>query len=100
VRARTKLEPFSRESVLCKTISVWHGLIIQGLPKNYQKYRLVDLVVDFNLSVKETRRVVNLVKAGRLFVDCARVFPGVDYKLLEDGLCSIVMKNDRRLRYL
>jgi hypothetical protein len=32
-------------------------------------------VVDFNLSVKETRRVVNLVKAGRLFVDWTRQVP-------------------------
>jgi len=56
---------FLRACVLCKTLTPWHARVIMGLPEGYAKYVMADLVMDWELSVSETRKCVNDVKAGR-----------------------------------
>lgn len=66
---------FLRACVLHKTISAWHARVIMGLPEWCKKYRLADLVMDWFLSVEETRRIVQEVKAGNIFVSWFREVP-------------------------
>ena len=66
---------FLRASVLYKTISPWHARTIMGLPEGFLKYLLADLVMDWGLSVEETREIVNDVKAGKRWVSWVRDVP-------------------------
>jgi ParB/RepB/Spo0J family partition protein len=66
---------FLRACVLCKTLTAWHARVIKGLPEGYLKFRLADLVMDWFLSVDETREIVNAVKAGKRMVSWLRDVP-------------------------
>lgn len=70
-----KMDYFLKCCVLCKTISVWHARIIMGLPEGYTHYVMADLVMDWALSVAETRNAVKDVKAGETWIKWIRDVP-------------------------
>jgi len=70
-----KMPFFLKACVLCKTVSVWHSRVIMGLPEGYAKYVMADLVMDWHLSVDETRTCVNDIKNGNEVISCVRDVP-------------------------
>lgn len=70
-----KMDSFLKECVLHKTFSVWHARTIEGLGEEFMKYAVADLVMDWNLSVDETRRIVRDANEGKPAVCWVRVVP-------------------------
>ena len=71
----TELDPFLTTAVLCQTITIWHALAIKSLPDEFLKYRVADLVVDWRLSVKETRKIIQQIKDGDTYITWTREVP-------------------------
>ena len=70
-----KMDFFLKACVLCQTITVWHALTIMGLPEAYEYYLLADIVIDWNLTVAETRKIVNDIKSGKKWIGWIRDVP-------------------------
>jgi ParB family chromosome partitioning protein len=66
---------FLKACVLCKTLEVSHALTISTLPKEFHQYRVAFIVMDWSLSLNETRRIVNEIKSGRRWIEWQRDVP-------------------------
>jgi ParB family chromosome partitioning protein len=71
------LTPFVQTYVLCKTltnVTAWHARCLLPL-KDCQQVRFADLIWDWNLSVQETREIVNRYMNGEKFLYWQRNIP-------------------------
>lgn len=91
---------FLRACVLCKTLTAWHARTIMGLPAGYEPYRVADAVMDWGLSVEETRSIVRDVKHGRTWVSWVRDVPISGLEELGSVRDSLPKKSDDELRSL
>ena len=70
-----EMDFFLKVCVLCKTVTAWHARTIMGLPEAYEHYLLADIVIDWNLTVAETRKIVNDIKSGKKWIGWIRDVP-------------------------
>ncbi len=70
-----RIDPFLIASVRCRTISPGHAQEISRLPIDYEHYMLADLVMDWNLTVAETRRIVRSILDGEPWISWERTVP-------------------------
>ena len=77
-----RMDPFLRACVRCRTISPGHAQEISRLPEIYEHYLLADLLMDWNLSVAETRSMVKSILDGEPWISWERTVPiaGIENK--------------------
>jgi hypothetical protein len=76
------MDPFIIACVRRRTISPGHAQEISRLPIDYEHYMLADLVMDWNLTVAETRRIVKSILDGEPCISWERTVPidGIEEK--------------------
>jgi ParB family chromosome partitioning protein len=77
-----RMDPFIIACVRRRTISPGHAQEISRLPIDYEHYMLADLVMDWNLTVAETRRIVKSILDGEPCISWERTVPidGIEEK--------------------
>jgi ParB/RepB/Spo0J family partition protein len=77
-----RMDPFLITSVRCRTISLGHAQEISRLPIDYEHYMLADLVMDWNLTVEETRRIIRNILDGEPWIswECTVPIDGIEDK--------------------
>lgn len=76
-----KLDPFLQACLLCGKLTLSHVRIINMAPDEIPKYRLADIVMDWNLTVSELKDLVKRLHERRMILFWTREIPIENIKI-------------------
>lgn len=70
-----KIDPFLQACIMTRKINVSHIRILNTLSDEIPQYRVADLIMDHNLSVRELEETIRSIKAGKPVLSWMREIP-------------------------
>jgi ParB/RepB/Spo0J family partition protein len=61
-----RIDEFLQACLIHEKITVSHARLINTLPEEIPKYRVADLITDWNLTVEELRNIIKTIKSGKI----------------------------------